>query len=359
MSHIHITKNQPKSSITEERLFDIAIQNQIKKKTDLEIMDREGAYIVFGQNANEKVFDQTFLNDFHKKLDSELLAISIPVKNVLLITDGGPFSAMTLNLHTENLYKDNDKEIRISKRPFLVQEGKLCGLLNPRYEEDDNVEEVDESVDTSVNSNKKDNNLGDYNFTHENKKEDHSNLYNELNNRDNTPIKKKKKGLGILGILSIGITLIGLIHNISDHFDRQQKREEKKAQELILPDLPIEQYVTFEDKFSKKQYIDYTKRINIFKSMLEEDDYPIESKTLTLMFKSLDTFGYEIEHYMDSSQYEIIRQEIATFILHTQDSSEFKNRKTWVGKLEKLHTSMDSAIIDYGKDHTLSYFTEE
>jgi uncharacterized protein YtpQ (UPF0354 family) len=88
--------------------------------------------------AAEKILDKNFMNDIQQKHGYEMLAVGIPRKGTMYITNGILSLESTSAFMKVVAMKFNEKEQTkpISTTIFIVQDGEISGVIQPKISED-------------------------------------------------------------------------------------------------------------------------------------------------------------------------------------------------------------------------------
>ena len=83
--------------------------------------------------ATEKILDKDFMKQIQKKYDYNMLAVSLPRKGTMFITNGilQPEYMQNFMAFTAMKFGENEKTKPISKTVFIVQDGEISGIIQP------------------------------------------------------------------------------------------------------------------------------------------------------------------------------------------------------------------------------------
>jgi hypothetical protein len=114
-------------------LMDMARENI--EKIEVTIHDQNTG-IVFIEGhcfAAEKILDTKFMLSLHQRLNSEILAASVPSKGFLFVSKK-PVSTADLEAFrfiTHSKYSETEESKPLSKQIFMIMDGQVRGLINP------------------------------------------------------------------------------------------------------------------------------------------------------------------------------------------------------------------------------------
>jgi hypothetical protein len=133
-----------------EKFYELFHKAAMKNISSVEIPTQEfnaedfKVIIVAGNYyAAEKIFDKEFMKEIQKKNGYDMLAVSLPRKGTMYMTNGilQPESLRKFMAFTEMKFREDEKTKPISKLIFIVQDGEISGIIQPKLLDKNNPKE--------------------------------------------------------------------------------------------------------------------------------------------------------------------------------------------------------------------------
>lgn len=119
-----------------EPIKEIAYENILAEDAKILLIDTELPFLVVTNSyfACEKILDKEFMLYLSEKLGAEFLAIGLPRKGEMFVTNAinSIENISRFRFIVENKYEEINERPSLSKTLFLVQDGLISGIMIPR-----------------------------------------------------------------------------------------------------------------------------------------------------------------------------------------------------------------------------------